>query len=50
MMDQSSVAYQTSQSMSRSFAIVPKKINTIFDVPEQFLTLSPLSYNQYQVL
>lgn len=27
-----------------------KKVNTIFDLPEQSLTLAPISYDQYQML
>lgn len=35
---------------NQSVAPQSKKVNTIFDVPEQSLSLAPLSYEQYQVL
>ena len=42
---------QSSFFLSKNHSqLVPKKVNTIFDVPEQQLSLSPLTYNQYQVL
>ena len=35
---------------TQSVVLPSKKVNTIFDVPEQSLSLAPLSYEQYQVL
>lgn len=38
-------------SYSTQLSIQPtKKVNTIFEVPEQSLSLAPITYEQYQVM